>query len=121
MKVKLGEITMMQQGLMVLVNQSLPIKLSYKLGKILRQVDNEVQEIENSRIELVKKYGTPDDETKTIKVLDKDQEKFMEEYGDLLNVEVELDIIPIHIDELPDDIKITPQQLIYLDRFIIQE
>jgi len=39
----------------------------------------------------------------------------------LLNVEVELDIIPIHIDELPDNINITPQQLIYLDRFIIQE
>ena len=122
MKLKLGEITMMQQGLMVLVNQELPIKLSYKLSKILKKIDMEVQEIENTRVELVKKYGTSDEASGNIKVEEgENQEKFMSEYADLLNVETDINIDPISIDELPDSIKITPQQLAYIDKFILQE
>lgn len=121
MKIKLGEVTMIQQGLMTLVNQQLPVKLSYKLGKLIKIVDDEVQEIENKRIELVKKYGVKNEEDNTIKVPDDKQDGFMQEYTDLLNLEIDVTFEPISISELPDDLKITPQQLIYLENVVLKD
>lgn len=120
MKLKLGDVTMMQQGLTVLLNQPLPIKLSYKLGKLVKIVDEEIQEIENRRIELVKKYGVEDKEKGTIKVSDENQDHFMKEYSELLDLDVNLDFEQVDINQLPDDIKISPQQLIFLDKIIKQ-
>lgn len=97
-----------------LVKQSFPVKVAYTLGKIIRKVDQELQDFEKQRIALVEKYsGEPDsDGNKTVSA-----EKiplFAKEVEELLGLEVDLDVPMIPLSWL-DGTQLTPEQMILID------
>ena len=57
MKLTLSEIKWMQKGLATITQMSLPIRLSYRLSKLLNCCNNELMVVEKSREDLVKKLG----------------------------------------------------------------
>lgn len=98
---KLGEILGAQDSLSKLVNAELPIKVSYRLLKLLRSCSEELKTLEEARLRLVKKYAEEKKEGKEMmKVSKENQEKFRQEFGQLLEEEIEVDFDPILLDEL---------------------
>jgi hypothetical protein len=93
------------------LKQNLPIKTSFKLLKLRNKIDSEFEMIEKQRIDLVNKY-TKDDKSEEKKVPVEKQQEFFKEWLDFLNSEsISVDFKKIDIDELSDDILMTPEEL----------
>lgn len=93
------------------LKQNLPIKTSFKLLKLRNKIDSEFEQIEKQRIDLVNKYAK-DDKSEEKKVPVEKQQEFFKEWLDFLNSEsVSFDFKKIYIDELSDDILMTPEEL----------
>ena len=113
MKFALGEIRQMKQPLSTLLDKELPVKASWKLNKLIRFFDGELESIERFRIQLVKKYGV--DVDGTTKVLEENMPNFVNELNDLLSEEVEYEYEPIPVDVL-GDITISTRDMMSLEK-----
>jgi hypothetical protein len=114
--VKLGILKAIEEPLIKLVKLELPIKTSYKLSKILKKIGQELADLEEERVKLVKKYGDQDDEAQSIQVTDPAKyEEFAKEFGELLQEEITLEIDPIPIDMLGDSVTFSPAELAALE------
>lgn len=118
MKFTLAEIKLMSSSLSKLVHLDLPIKISYRLSKLLNFFDKEIITVEKARVELVKKYaGENKDEEGGIRVAKEHEEEFRTEFEKLLTEEVEFSFEPILIDEL-GNIKMSPMDLARINKII---
>ena len=98
MKIKLGELKSIEESLKKLITMSLPIRIAYNLSKTLKKVSDELALFEEQKNNLIRKYGSEDEEKKVIEV--KDPEKmvnFAKEINELLGVEMDLEFTPIDI------------------------
>lgn len=128
MKVKLGDLKNIIDGLGILASKELPIKHSYWISKTIPVLAKEFQNAEANRYKLCIKHCKKDDNGSPItrmdgnnKVYDMiDQEAFNIELADLWNLEIDIKFNPIPIEQL-DGIKIDTVTLIKLDGFIITE
>jgi hypothetical protein len=127
MKLKLKEIIAAQSSLRELLNQPLPVKLSYTLSKTVKKIDSEFRQLDEATTGLKKKYGhekTKGSEEFMIPVEDKEATKsYKSEFDELLEVEVEIpNYEPISISEFENlDIKISPVHLSNLVGTILKE
>ncbi len=87
------------ESLMHFTKLQLPIKVSYPLQKCLKLFQTEEVAVKASRDELIKKYGAPQMNEKEeaigwdiSKASKEDQEKFINEFNDLMGFEIELPI-----------------------------
>jgi hypothetical protein len=120
--VKLGILKAIEEPLIKLVKLELPIKTSYKLSKILKKIGQELADLEEERVKLVKKYGDQDDEAQSIQVKDPEKyEEFAKEFGELLQEEITLEIDPIPIDMLGDAVTFSPAELAALEMLFKDE
>ena len=117
MNLKLGDVRNSLDSLKKLLGTDLPVKVSYKLSKIVKKVNSEIKELEDKRIELIKQYGELKDEK--IEVKPENLVLFMSELQTLLDLEIDLDIQPIKLDEL-GDIKFSAVDLADLEKFIVE-
>jgi hypothetical protein len=118
MKVKLSTIQAAEQGFLAILKASMPVKLSYAIGKNLKKIVSKMDDIEKSRLGLVSKYGTTNDKGLT-QVTPENMDTFNKEYGDLLTQEVELDLWKISLNKLSDaGVRLTPEQVLSLEEFI---
>jgi len=117
MKLALGDIRLMKDPMIKLLDEPLPIKIAWKLTKLVKVFDKELGEIEEFRVNLIKKMGVSGEDG-SIKVPDDKMEEFIEEFNELLQNEVEVDFEPIEVEQL-GDIKIDTQSLIALDKFLV--
>lgn len=108
MKIKLYEILNSIDILQQLRNQKFSIKVSYKIQRNLKQIQNEIDEINKIKKELIDKYSE-DLEDKKKFIPENKIEKINKELQDLLEEEIELDILKINIDEFILDI--SPNEL----------
>ena len=92
-------------------NQKLPIKINFYLQKNKNTLLQLAQDIETSRIEIAKNYGTLDEETSQYIVPTEKMEEANKELNDLFNLEQDVQIYTINIDNLSDDITITTAQM----------
>ena len=125
-KVTLDVIINSQGPLQTLMAAQLPIAISYRLSRAMRQINEELKEFYATHKVLVEKYGEHDDEGKLI--IDKEnssipiqseyQQLFQEEMSRLLAVEIHIDIEPINILELTN-VNISAQELYWLEKFLI--
>lgn len=120
MKFKLFEIRSLESSLSKLTQKEVPIKVAYRLGKVLKTVSNELISIEKLRANLVKKYSTPIDEKGNYKVADDKEEVFKREFADLLQEEIDIDCDPILLEDL-EGISLTPIDMVRLEKLIIAE
>ena len=101
MKFKLAEIQEINKGLPSITRHPLPVRLSYRLAKLIEFFTNELKIMETARRDLVKKYSdeNPPEQDTPIRVKPENEKKFTEEMVELLEQEVELDFEPIDIKE----------------------
>lgn len=130
MKIKMAEIKAIEEPLSKLMTKELNIKIAYRLSKFLKVVGVELQELENNRIRLVRKYGNKvenkDNDPKKknnkgeveFKITPKNEQKFIDEYNELLRLEIEVDFNPILLSEL-EGIQITTIDMMRLENIII--
>ena len=92
-------------------SQRLPMKINFYLQKNKNQILSLGQDIENSRMDIIRHYGSlSEDETQYI--LSKEQvEEAEKEINDLLSLTQDVNIYMIKIDSLTDDVSLTTAQM----------
>ena len=91
--------------------QRLPIKINFYLQKNKKTLVSLGQDIENSRLEIIRNYGEPSENNSTYSIPADKVEKAQQELMDLLALEQEVEIYKINSETLPDDISLTTGQM----------
>jgi len=118
MKLTNGEIFNAKEPLRKLLQEKLPVKVSYGLAKIAQKLEGQLQVIEKVRQGLFQTYGEPVKENPTQIRLNPESanySKAMAELGELMMQEVEM---VIEVVTLPDTLEVEPIILMALDKFI---
>jgi len=117
MIVTLEEILNASEGLKKILSADLPIKLAYRLGKYVKILNKELTNYEERRMDLIKKYGEPNDNGSEYKIKPENADKVMKDMMELHSIEVDLDVIPIKLSEI-ENVKLSPIDISNLDKFI---
>ena len=120
MKIKLKKLYEGMGVLREVGSQTMPIKMSIKISKLMKAIFVEVEEIEKKRLELITKYK---DDTKSkgqnITIKEDKIADFQKEFATILDEEIEIKIEKISIKEIETaNINLTPIHLIALEDFI---
>ena len=125
-KIPLKEITQNIQLLSELTTNTMPARTAYKFTKIIKQCVDEVNQYNVARKALIEKYAQRNEKNEIIydnnqaTVSSDNYTLFQQELNDLLNTEVEINVLPIKLNEL-DNLDFTPGQLIMLYPFIEED
>jgi hypothetical protein len=112
MKIKLEQIVLNVEQLKALQEVKFPVKVSYRIMRLVNKLQPELNTYETKRNELVKEFGEPADEKGDIRVTDpKKLVKFTEKLQELLSLDIEVDFTPIKMEEL-GDVNVEPKLLI---------
>jgi hypothetical protein len=84
----------------------------------MKKIEHELKPFEQSRLQLVHKYGKEDDNGK-ISVTEENMADFYKDVASLLDEDVEVDIRPIKIEQI-GEVKLTPNEIQFID-FIIEK
>jgi hypothetical protein len=118
MEMKLVDIQRAKPALTKILNANLPIKVAFRLGRLAKEVDKVLVEIEDIRSKLVQKYGSTTEQGVSVKP--ENIAKFQEEFSSFLSEEsIDLDVEPIKLDLL-GDLELTPLDVVSLD-FLLEE
>lgn len=122
--VKLEELVNATEGLKGLSQKQLKARCAYAVGKILKSADAEIQSFNETRMELIKKYGEKDDkgELKTeengnVRIPAEQMEAFSRELRELLDTNVEISANKIKMDDI-GEVEFTPAEMAQLENFI---
>ena len=121
MKLTNLEIFNTKEPLEKLLQEKLPVKVSYGLAKLAAKLNDQLQVIEKVRQGLIQTYGEKDPDNPMQIRVDPQSEgfpKFAEEYGELMTQETE---IVFDVVTLPDTLEVEPATLMMLDKFITVE
>ena len=115
MKAKLSEVLDMKEPLGRLSNEKLPIKIAFKLSKVIKAIDEHLNDINTQRESLFKDLSVEgkDDQKGQLVIPPENVDEFNKQWGELLGVEVELDFKPISFDDLPD-VQLSSQDMLKL-------
>jgi hypothetical protein len=123
MTIKLYELLNVEKPISELLNQNLPIKLSWRLSKLVKEISLELKEFNELRDKMIKQLGKESEPGKqdwSISPEDKEAiGTFQEQIQELVNVDADIrDFEPISINEFNGtDIKISPVQMASLQVF----
>ena len=123
-KVTITDILNGTEILQKLSNTGLKAKLAWQVSRLLKAVDKEVQEFNETRMALIKKYGEKDENGELItddkgncKIITENVEKFSAELNELVAAEIEINANKIKMDDL-ENIDFTPSEMVALEPFI---
>lgn len=102
-----------------LFNTDLPVRIAYKLGKIIKLLNTELKEFDEFRDKLLHKYGEDQGEGKFL-ISAENAPLFNEDIKALLESEVTLQFSRIYLEEL-GDIKLSSKDLMALEYLIVEE
>lgn len=122
--VKIQDIVNAIETFNVMSNKEMPIKTSFKVARIAKELDKEYQLFNDTRRKAIETYGEKD-ENGELKIDDKGNvaliqdkiETFSAEMNELLNNEVSLNTEPFTLSEL-EGITLTPAQTSTLLPFV---
>jgi len=112
MKFRLGQIQDMKEPLGRLTNEQLPLKLAFKLNKLVRDMDSNLTVIEEERVKLVKKLGVENDDG-AVEIPKDKIPQFQNEFVELMNEEVDINFEAFKIDDF-EHAKVTTQDMLKL-------
>lgn len=122
--VKISELLNSTESLQKLAETKLKAKLAWQVSKLLKSADKEIQEFNETRMNLVKKYGEKDeqgelitDEKGNCKILEGGINDFTSELNELVGSEVEISANKISINDL-ENIDFTPAEMANLEPFV---
>ena len=117
MRVKLGALVVGKDSFNKLFNEdSYPIAFKWQLMKLKKAIDVELQQYEEQKFDLVKKYGV-DDGKNNITVPPENMGEFIPKINELLGVEVDIRLSQIKLKELEGG-KLTAEDMTHLEPFI---
>lgn len=123
-KVKLEDLVNATDGLRGLSQKQLKARCAYAVGKILKSADAEIQSFNETRMELIKKYGEKDEngELKTeengnVRIPPEGLNDFSKELRELLDTEIEISANKIKMDDI-GEVEFTPAEMAQLENFI---
>lgn len=116
-----GEIFQGATALAKISQMDFPVKISYAILRVMRQIKDQADVINETRDKLLKKYGRTNDKGQLgIKPEDSTWEPFIGEFNELMELTVDLEVYPIVLTEdgFGEDAKIDAQSLGALEKFI---
>ena len=123
-ELKVGELVNSTEALQKLSQKELKAKLAWQVSKLLKAADKELQEFNETRMNLIKKYGEKDENGELItddkgncKIPEEVTIDFSNELNDLVEAEIEINANKIKIDDL-ENIDFTPNEMNILEVFI---
>ena len=115
MKVTLKNIYGASNILGLMVEQQLPIRIAFKLTRLITRLNEEYTNLDTTRRTLLKKYGTEsensDPNNPSYTFTSENQENFAKEFNDLLEEEVKIDWDPLSIDDLGSGLTLSVREL----------
>lgn len=118
MKLKLSDIFQSKDSLVKLANSDLNIKTAYNLSKLVKKLNEEYQSLEDFRVELVRKHGNLEEGNYRVPQNGEQFENFVKEYNEFMQTEIEVDIAEIEIPMEDIKIKLTPLDIINIEKFV---
>jgi len=118
MKLKIKEILDGLAILQKISGFSLPAKVSYNIMKNMKKIEHELKPFEESRFQLIHKYGKEGDDGKT-SVTEENMPNFFKDITSILDEDIEVDIRQIKIEQI-EEVKLTPNEMQFID-FIIEK
>lgn len=91
--------------------QRLPVKVNFYLQKNKSTLVALAQGIEESRMEIVHAYGKPSDKEDQYEIPADKVDEAQKELNDLLDLEQEVTIYKVNIDNIPEDLVLTTEQM----------
>jgi len=88
--ITLGELKTIEATLSKLLTMQLPIKLSFRLSKILKPINEELARIEEFRVAKVMELGVPTEDGGSVTIPPDKIEQFKQEIGELYSEEITL-------------------------------
>ena len=123
-KIKISQLINSTEALQKLANMQLKAKLAWNVSKLLKATDVEIQDFNETRLNLIKKYGEKDeagrlitDENDNCKIPPEKMSNFTNELTELVETEVDINANKIHIDDL-ENLDFTPADMAVLEAFI---
>lgn len=116
MKIKISKLVNIKTSLEKLMNLDVPIKTAFKLGKIVKNFNNEYEVFEESKTKLFKKYGERNKEG-NLEIKEENSKIFKKELEDLLSIEVNIKLTKVDLKEL-GDVKLSALDIDNLDILI---
>lgn len=107
-----------------LIQKPLKIRTAYKIARLAREIQKELELFETTKVSLVKKYGELDEngnpvilENGNYKIKNESSKEFLTEYQDMLTQKISLNIEPLSLEELEEE-RFTPQEISSIIDFI---
>lgn len=121
MKITISEVLNSKPVLEKLVDKEISIKTAYRLSRIIKELNGELQHFEEQRQKLVHKYGKQQEDAPegNIIVPEENMGPFQEELAELLTAEIDLNCSPMNIEEF-GDVKITTSEILLIDSFLME-
>ena len=122
-EVKLSTIINSIEVLQKISNSPIKGRTAYKVGKLLKRIEEEFDLFNDSRKKLIDQYalkdkeGDPITEDGSYKISPDKISEFNAEVSGLLDTVVKIDLDPIPIEEI-ENIEFTPNEIILIDDFI---
>jgi hypothetical protein len=119
MKVKLFDVNRAQPVLRKLLDQKMPIKVAFKLGRFVKALNEVYESLEAQRVALVEKYGEKLEDG-SHKVAGENMVPFQAEFGELLQVDTEVITEALDMNAL-ENIELTALEALALEPFLVEE
>ena len=122
-KIQLNDVVNATETFSKIMQQSFKGSLAFKIARLARELDKEMQTFNTERQKLVQKYAEKDedgelkvDENGNVKFDNSKIQEINEEFNSLLNTELEINADKLPIDSI-DAFEITPQEMLQIEKF----
>lgn len=126
-KVKISELLNSTETLQKLSQKDFKAKLAWSISRLLKTAENEIQAFNDTRMNLIRKYGEKDDNGELItddkgncKINSDCIEQFNKEFSELIDTEVEINANKLTFNML-ENIDFTPSDMAILEPFVEME
>lgn len=126
-KVTIADLLNSTETLQKLSQKDFKAKLAWSIARLLKSAEAEIQSFNETRMNLIKKYGEKDengelitDDNGNCKIPNANMVEFNDELKDMLDAEVEINANKLSIDLL-EDIEFTPSDMAVLEPFVDME
>ena len=123
-KIKLGDLINSTEVLQKLSQTEMKAKLAWSVTRLLKAADKEMQEFNETRMNLIKKYGEKDengelvtDDKGNCKIPEANLTQFSSELNELIGEEIEVNANALSLEALEDK-EFTPADMAVLEPFI---
>ena len=123
-KVKIADLLNSTETLQKLSQKDFKAKLAWQVARLLKNAEGEIQSFNETRMNLIKKYGSKDengelvtDDKGNCQIISDEVETFTNELNELLNTEVDINANKIDI-ELLEELEFTPADMAVLEPFV---